>query len=336
MTNFNRMNYAAFGKGEMNAASTEPSNLFGAEIDTSALLLPAVQSARDDDRRSSTEDGPDASDPASDDLTGDVDAEPIAVTSALIAPAVQSVDEPNSNAGVIVETPERDELEKSSTKLAFIVAKGDDPEDEIGGFAFEPEDDDFGTFVFPTVVPVYDPAVDAADGYFTEVDEGVEVWGTAGDDILSGSNDIDSIFGFAGNDIINGYDGDDFLLGYEGDDVINGGAGNDLISAGEGNDTLTGGEGSDTFVINLAPHQDLGHKTFTDFVVGEDHLALYNFLDIAPGDDYADVLAAVDGPGGARLFGEVKQQDGLVEFAFFEGVNAAALQAAIFDDTVFA
>ncbi|MBF0329935.1 MAG: hypothetical protein HQL10_12315 [Nitrospirae bacterium] len=97
---------------------------------------------------------------------------------------------------------------------------------------------------------------------------GYKVFGTADNDILTGSkfNDemlghegSDTMAGNSGNDVMNGGAGTDLIMGGEGDDTINGGAGddtgcgfglygeagNDLLMGGEGNDSLNGGIGDD-------------------------------------------------------------------------------------------
>jgi Ca2+-binding RTX toxin-like protein len=67
---------------------------------------------------------------------------------------------------------------------------------------------------------------------------------TAGNDIVNGSSDIDSIFG------------------HDGRDRLNGKAGNDTLDGGDANDRLTGGRGSDTFVFRT---NDSGRDVITDF-----------------------------------------------------------------------
>lgn len=49
---------------------------------------------------------------------------------------------------------------------------------------------------------------------------------------------------------INGTAGDDVLTGTDGDDLVNGGAGNDVIDGVSGTDTLNGGDGDDLFRFN--------------------------------------------------------------------------------------
>ncbi len=67
-------------------------------------------------------------------------------------------------------------------------------------------------------------------------DEGIERLGVAADDILTGTDFADLLWGQGGNDTINGNDGNDMLFGGSGGDDINGGAGNDHLSGGAGRD----------------------------------------------------------------------------------------------------
>jgi hypothetical protein len=78
--------------------------------------------------------------------------------------------------------------------------------------------------------------------------------GDAGDDILRGFDGNDTLYGGqgndelrgdAGNDILHGNEGQDILYGNEGDDLLHGDAGNDELWGGVGNDTLIGGRGND-------------------------------------------------------------------------------------------
>jgi VCBS repeat-containing protein len=84
-----------------------------------------------------------------------------------------------------------------------------------------------------------------ADGSILTIAEllarGFDLFGTMGDDILTGTNTTDRISGYAGDD---------------------------TIISGEGNDTLMGGNGSDTYVFNRGDGQDSiidgGYDTGTD------------------------------------------------------------------------
>ncbi|MGY2003025.1 ExeM/NucH family extracellular endonuclease [Blastococcus sp. SYSU DS1024] len=72
--------------------------------------------------------------------------------------------------------------------------------------------------------------------------------GTAGKDVLSGTNGRDVIMGLGGNDKIRGRNGDDVICGGAGDDRIAGENGEDVLSGGFGDDRLDGGNGSDALV----------------------------------------------------------------------------------------
>ena len=74
---------------------------------------------------------------------------------------------------------------------------------------------------------------------------GKKIFGTNGDDDISGSNHSETIFGFRGDDVIFAGLGNDTVLGGRGDDLINGGKGNDWLFGEKGNDALLGGEGND-------------------------------------------------------------------------------------------
>jgi hypothetical protein len=72
--------------------------------------------------------------------------------------------------------------------------------------------------------------------------------GTAGADVIHGSQYFDLVNGFGGNDTLYGLGGNDKLSGENGDDTIFGGAGNDFILGGPGNDRLFGGAGNDVII----------------------------------------------------------------------------------------
>ena len=71
------------------------------------------------------------------------------------------------------------------------------------------------------------------------------VTGTAGDDRLVGTRDVDSLRGRAGDDVLLGLGGGDVLTGGPGDDRIRGGRGWDFLDGGLGRDALSGGDGRD-------------------------------------------------------------------------------------------
>ena len=78
----------------------------------------------------------------------------------------------------------------------------------------------------------------------------IQVFGQGGDDIITlneafGALPAAQLFGGAGNDVITGGSGNDMLFGQAGNDTLLGKGGADLLFGGAGNDTLTGGDGDD-------------------------------------------------------------------------------------------
>jgi VCBS repeat-containing protein len=71
------------------------------------------------------------------------------------------------------------------------------------------------------------------------------VFGSRGDDLLTGTDDNDVILGRHGNDHIIGADGNDWLDGDKGKDLLEGGSGNDKLFGDKGSDELYGGDGND-------------------------------------------------------------------------------------------
>ena len=90
--------------------------------------------------------------------------------------------------------------------------------------------------------------------------------GSAFNDILTGSNDANQLFGGAG---------DDRLLGGYGNDRLDGGSGNDILIGAEGSDVLAGGSGADTFVFVLASDSAPG---------SEDQITDFSRLDVSQAD----------------------------------------------------
>lgn len=78
----------------------------------------------------------------------------------------------------------------------------------------------------------------------TEDDDTIE--GGRGDDIVFGNGGDDDLDGGAGDDVMEGGAGRDFLLGGSGADVLSGGAGEDRLAGASGDDIAYGGAGGDT------------------------------------------------------------------------------------------
>ena len=99
--------------------------------------------------------------------------------------------------------------------------------------------------------------VDEANGVLPNVN----LFGGAGNDVLTGGSGNDLLFGEAGNDTLLGKGGDDFLFGGAGNDTLTGGTGTDQVfgeagddrmiwNPGEGTDLNEGGTGTDTVEVN--------------------------------------------------------------------------------------
>jgi RTX calcium-binding nonapeptide repeat (4 copies) len=94
-------------------------------------------------------------------------------------------------------------------------------------------------------------------------DEALTVDAGDGDDVITGGDFNDLLFGGGGNDMINGNPGDDLIFGGRGDDAVNGGVGHDTAflnsgddlfvwNPGEGSDTVDGGIGHDEMLFRGA------------------------------------------------------------------------------------
>lgn len=90
----------------------------------------------------------------------------------------------------------------------------------------------------------------AGDDYIQGGGGNDEIYGGDGDDIVYGDlND----YGSKSNDTIYGGNGNDYLSGNAGDDYLDGGDGDDFLIGESGNDVLTGGTGSNTFYFHTPP-----------------------------------------------------------------------------------
>lgn len=76
------------------------------------------------------------------------------------------------------------------------------------------------------------------------------VYGSAFDDSMVGSEVANVLRGGGGNDFLSGEVGDDTLAGGTGRDRLYGGDGDDMLDGGAGGDKMWGGTGNDTYVID--------------------------------------------------------------------------------------
>ncbi|SDG46953.1 DUF5801 repeats-in-toxin domain-containing protein [Roseospirillum parvum] len=138
----------------------------------------------------------------------------------------------------------------------------------------------------------------------------------AENEIVSPTDDGETLTGTAGRDVI---------FGGEGDDTLIGGAGGDVLIGGGGADTLTGGDGADTFVVGDG-------DTITDFDAGEGDSVNLDLLFEALDPDYnaedgADFSVAVSG-GVVTITAENEAGTPSAEFTM-EGMSDADIAAMI-------
>lgn len=118
--------------------------------------------------------------------------------------------------------------------------------------------------------------------------------GAAGDDRIDGGPGDDLICGHTGEDVLLGGDGDDRVLGNKDDDRVVGGAGIDRIQGDFGDDLLLGGAGDDRAIGSFGDDRVFGGPGRDRLIggVGDDGLG---------GGNGADRIFA--GPGADRAFG---------------------------------
>lgn len=126
------------------------------------------------------------------------------------------------------------------------------------------------------------------------------LFGLWGNDRLWGRGGSDTLDGGARNDRLWGGNGQDELFGAAGNDVLRGQAGNDTLVGERGDDTMIGGAGRDHFVVGGGSGSDL----IRDFRDGLDRLVIDNgdtgvgptgFADLTTRQEGADLLVTFEG-----------------------------------------
>lgn len=167
-----------------------------------------------------------------------------------------------------------------------------------------------------------------ATGYGHDTILNIEnVYGGAGNDILSGNAQHNTIRGGIGSDRILGRQGDDRLEGNQGADIINGGSGNDNLFGGLGGDRLCGGIGNDR--LDGGP----GNDVFI-FKVGFDGDVIVDF------EDDVDTIWLIDFEiiNGAQAMSFATQEGRHVVFNFDNGDTLTVSNTtitAVEDDLIF-
>ncbi|WP_417255418.1 Hint domain-containing protein [Celeribacter halophilus] len=165
------------------------------------------------------------------------------------------------------------------------------------------------------------------------------------------SNDMDTVYGGAGNDTILTGDDNDYIEGGDGNDTIDagfdddevyGGAGNDTIQGGEGNDTIDGGDDNDIIYGDVSPDSDdytafsyyelddHGETTSADTDTANNSDVIYGGAgdDTIYGQDDADTLYGGDG--------DDTLDGGIDDDTLYGGAGNDTLLGGEGDDTIYA
>ena len=145
---------------------------------------------------------------------------------------------------------------------------------------------DYETRTQGVIVTMNDIANDGGPGEGDNIHTDVEeVFGSLGDDSMTGSAKPDAFIGESGNDILTGGAGDDALDAGAGNDTLDGGAGNDILVGGAGSDTIFGGEGND--FVNVRD----GQFDTVECGPGADTVVADPIDDVAPDCERVDTVA---------------------------------------------
>jgi Ca2+-binding RTX toxin-like protein len=150
-----------------------------------------------------------------------------------------------------------------------------------------------GTVITPTY-PGYTQIGTDGNDVLTGREGDDRLYGSLGADSLTGNEGDDTLLGGYGADTLMGNDGDDSLVGGAQNDVMDGGAGYDHLIGGAGNDMMLGGAGNDTLLGedgNDSLSGGLG-RNLIDGGAGDDIIAAGGTLDTVYGGDGNDTIVA--------------------------------------------
>ena len=150
----------------------------------------------------------------------------------------------------------------------------------------------------------------------------ITAWGLAGNDVLTGGDQLDILYGGAGQDQLSGGAGRDLLFGDNGlltdtdtdSDLIAGGADGDIIQGGTGNDTLFADSERD-FESALNETQDASSsKDFINGGAGDDTITGSGGNDLLSGAKGNDLISG--GAGNDFIFGDADYRTGDLNWSF--------------------
>ncbi len=171
-----------------------------------------------------------------------------------------------------------------------LLGLGDDPgaDDLRGGAGFD--EVDLQNHAGGVTVSLDDAANDGTPGEGDNVHTDVEkLFGTAGNDTITGSAGPDSINGYFGDDVIRAGAGDDSVDGNSGNDQLFGEAGVDTLYGGSDNDRVEGGPGTDNLFGDGAQCSSFGCSAGSDQLFARDGEA--DAVNCGSGADTAQVDA---------------------------------------------
>src|ERR1700760_2027697 len=168
--------------------------------------------------------------------------------------------------------------------------------------------------------------------------------GTAGDDVIHGTDGADVIWGGPGDDKIYGGLGNDIVCGGPGDDLIHGGRGNDWIEGGAGADRVfgdlgddhVGGGGGDRDEVSGGLGIDTVNGGAGDEDPGRGDYA-YDRMDGGPGSgDIASFATSVAGLKGAGVWVSLPRHkaygDGHDRLFRFESIEGSSFHDTLIGD----
>ena len=146
--------------------------------------------------------------------------------------------------------------------------------------------------------------------------------------IVTGTDEIDTLYGIAGDDTLTGLGGDDILYG-DGDGFP---AGNDALIGGTGSDTLYGGDGIDTFLVTDAADQVYGGND-DDKIIVIGNVGSLNGLVIDGGTGFNSLAFAASTSGSTQLVYDLTQLNysKIQSFSCIGSDSAVRLTAAQFN-----
>lgn len=149
--------------------------------------------------------------------------------------------------------------------------------------------------------------------------------GTSGNDTLTGTSGVDTIYGHAGNDTLSGSGGNDLLYGGTGNDTLSGGAGNDYLDGGAGDDTMEGGGNDDTYFY-ASGDDYINDDSGTDTLIFANGWEIEEMtFDRYMADDN-DLIIGINGTNSVTIEGQLGNTRNINTFTFQSGnVNPTSI-----------